>query len=150
MKKTLFAAALLLAAVGSANALDLGAVAGGGINDAGKGFGGVTVGQKLGKFGLTAEYDRATAGSNNQNRYSLLGSYDVIKLGYVTVDAKIGASYLKNSVGSNGTVAVAGVGAELPLSPKLSVTADYRYQRGASDFRAYNSNIVLAGLKYSF
>lgn len=111
---------------------------------------GLTVGQKFGAVGVTAGVESFTKGANNLQRYSLVGSYDVAKLGSATVAVKAGAAYLNNQVGSNGYAAVAGVGVSVPVAAKVNAVVGLTNQQGRNNVRALNGNTVTAGLTYSF
>jgi len=148
MKKLLVIAALAVCAV-SASAADIG-LRYSHSGSLGTPAVGVTLGQKFGSFGVEGAFDRATAGAVNVNRYSLVGSYDVVKLGSVTVAAKAGVAYLDPSLGRTGYAGLVGVGASLPLSKSVNLVADYSYQRGQNSVRALDGNIVSVGVKYSF
>ena len=148
MKKILFATLATLAL--SASAVEIGV---NGTNDYSgtdrTGYG-LTLGQKFGAVGVEAGYDRFTKGTNDQDRYSLVGSYDVTKIGPVTVAVKGGVAYLNNQTGSNGYAVTAGVGASVPVVKNLAATVDYRRQEGQSRVSAFDGNQVAVGLKYSF
>ena len=111
---------------------------------------GVTLGQKFGTIGVEAGYDRFTQSTNDQNRYSLVASYDVTKIGLVTIAVKGGVAYLDNQTSSNGYAVTAGVGASVPVAKNLAATVDYRRQEGQSRVNAFDGNQVAVGLKYSF
>ena len=149
MKKILFATLATLAL--SASAVEIG-VNGtrdySGTSDR-TGYG-VTLGQKFGAVGVEAGYDRFTQSSNDQNRYSLVASYDVTKIGPVTIAVKGGVAYLDNQTSSNGYAVTAGVGASVPVVKNLAATVDYRRQEGQSRVNTFDGNQVAVGLKYSF
>ena len=111
---------------------------------------GVTLGQKFGAVGVEAGYDRFTQSTNDQNRYSLVASYDVTKIGPVTIAVKGGVAYLDNQTVTNGYAVTAGVGASVPVVKNLAATVDYRRQEGQSRVNAFDGNQVAVGLKYSF
>mgnify|MGYP003330338433 CR=1 FL=1 len=111
---------------------------------------GVTVGEKFGKFGAEVGFNRFTKGANDQDRYSLVGSYDITKVGPVTLAVKAGVAYLNNQTGSDGYAITAGVGASVPVYKDLSATVDYRRQEGQNRVSAFDGNQVAVGLKYSF
>lgn len=149
MKKAIVALALLLAA-GSASALDLGV----GLN---RDYAGndrnapaFTLGKKFGAVGVVGGYERFTAGPNNQNRYSLVGTYDVVKLGSATVNVNAGGAYLNNQLGSNGYALLVGTGVTIPLDKKLAVTFDLRRQIGQDRVSGFDGNTIGTGLKFSF
>ena len=148
MKKLVIMAALAVAAV-SASALDFGVR--GTHNPASVADSvGVTVGQKLGAFGVEGAFDRSTRGTVNVNKFSLVGSYNLVKVAGITIAPKLGVSYIDPSVGAEGYAASVGVGASYPLSKKVSLVADYSYQRGQSRVSAFNGNQVSAGVKFAF
>ena len=147
MKKTLLAAAIL-ALAGSAFALDVSVVGGTDYVGQDRGFGGVTVGQKYDKLGVTAGFERTNVGQS-QNRYNLTGSYDVMKLGSVTVVGKVGVAYLDNNA-VTGWATQVGAGAVIPLTGKFAATVDYRYQAGQTRVSKFDGNVLMAGIQYSF
>ena len=149
MKKVLFATLATLAL--SASAVEVGV---NGIRDYSgasdrTGYG-VTLGEKFGAIGLEAGYNRFTQGTNDQDRYSVVGSYDVTKVGPVTLAVKAGVAYLNNQTGADGYAVTAGVGASVPVYKSLAATLDYRRQEGQKNVNAFDGNQVAVGLKYSF
>lgn len=150
MKKTLLAA-LLLAAAGAASAVEVGVIAGAETSRSDRNFAGVTVGEKFGSFGLTGGFERSTVGAVDQNRWSLTGSYDVVKLGPATVAAKAGVAYLDNrGAVEDGYAGQVGVGVSVPLTKAVSLTGDYRYQFGQARVNKFDGNAFYAGVKYAF
>ena len=111
---------------------------------------GITLGQKFGAVGVEAGYDRFTQSTNDQDRYSLVASYDVTKIGPVTLAVKAGVAYLDNQTVANGYAVTAGVGASVPVVKNLAATVDYRRQEGQNRVSAFDGNQVAVGLKYSF
>ena len=111
---------------------------------------GVTVGNRYGEVGVTAGFDRTNAGAVDQNRYSLVGSYDVARVGAVTVDVRGGVGYLDNSGVVDGYVGLVGVGATLPVTNTVSATVDVTRQYGQDRVSQYDGNRVTVGLKYKF
>lgn len=107
---------------------------------------GVTVGNKYGPVGITAGFDRSTAGVADQNRYSLVSSYDLVKVGSATVDARAGIAYVDNQRGWDGYAGLVGVGASVPLTSTVSATVDVTRQFSDTG----DNNRVTAGLKYKF
>ena len=148
MKKLAIASVLALAAV-SASALDLGVNATHTNYNDKNGFG-VSVGQKFGKFGVTAGFEQFATPENNQDRYSLIGSYDVVTVGPVTVSARAGGALLRNYTADTGYVGLYGVGASMPLTKKISADVSLLRQQGQSQVTQFDGNLVSAGLKYSF
>ena len=150
MKKLAIASLLALAAV-SASAVEVGVNGSydfGGSND--RPGAGVTLGQKYGKFGVTAGFDRYTKGTD-QDKYSLVGSYDVATIATATVAVKAGAAYISNTGNvADGYAALVGAGVSYPLTKTVALTADYRYQAGQSKVNQFNGSTVALGAKYSF
>jgi len=150
MKKFAIASLLALAAV-SASAVEVGVNGSydfGGSNE--RPGAGITVGEKFGKVGVTAGFDRYTKGTD-QNKWSLVGSYDVATVGTATVAVKAGAVYLDNAgKTADGYAALVGAGVSYPLTKTVSLTADYRYQAGQTRVDQFNGNSVAFGAKYSF
>ena len=149
MKKVLFATLATLAL--SASAVEVGV---NGIRDYSgasdrTGYG-VTLGEKFGAIGLEAGYNRFTQGSNDQDRYSLVASYDVTKVGPVTIAVKGGVAYLDNQTGANGYAVTAGLGGSVPVAKNLAATIDWRRQQGQKNVNAFDGNQVAVGLKYAF
>lgn len=150
MKKLAIASVLALAAF-SASAVEVGINGSydfGSSND--RPGAGITVGQKYDKFGITAGFDRYTK-NTDQNKWSLLGSYDVATIGKTTVAVKAGAVYLDNTGRvADGYAAVVGAGVSYPLTKTVALTADYRYQAGQSRVNSFDGSTVAFGAKYSF
>jgi outer membrane autotransporter protein len=150
MKKALLALALT-ALAGTAAAADLG-VYGGRNMGSEQNLVGVSAGQKFGKFGVQGTFDRSTTQKVDVDRYTVSGSYDVIKLGPVQTNVRVGFAYLdpQSSRATNGGAGFVGAGIEYPVTKKIKAVADYAYQKGNNITQAYDGNIVTAGLKYSF
>jgi outer membrane autotransporter protein len=111
---------------------------------------GVTVGNKYGALGVTAGFDRTTVGDSDQNRYSLVASYDVAKLGPFTFDVRGGVGYLDNHNGPDGYVGLVGAGASVPVTKTVSVVADVTRQYGQTRVDQFDGNRVTVGVKYKF
>jgi outer membrane autotransporter protein len=150
MKKVLLSLALT-ALVGTASAADLG-VYGGRNMGSEQNLVGVSAGQKFGKFGVQGTFDRSTTQKVDVDRYTVSGSYDVVKLGPVQTNVRVGFAYLdpQSSRATNGGAGFVGAGIEYPVTKKIKAVADYAYQKGNNITQAYDGNIVTAGLKYSF
>ena len=151
MKLKLALAALLLA-VGTAQAVELGVTAQRDYSqNPDKNGWGFNVGEHFGKFSATGGFERYTQNSNDTNRYSLVGGYDVAKFGDLTITPKVGVAYLNPTTTRNGWQASAGVGASYAVTKTIAVIADYRYQ-SAIQHRVdnFNGNVVSAGVKYAF
>jgi|LakMenEpi03Aug12_release.lakeMendotaPanAssembly.Ray.scaffolds.fasta_scaffold171251_5 outer membrane autotransporter protein len=109
-----------------------------------------TVGKKFGKFGVEVDYNRFAQIANYQDRYSLVGSYDIAKVNSVTLAVKGGAAYLNNQTSSNGYALTAGVGASVPVYENLAATFDYRRQEGQNRISPFDGNQFAIGLRHSF
>jgi opacity protein-like surface antigen len=148
MKKLAIASMLALAAF-SASAVEIGV---NGSYDFGsdRPGAGITIGQKYDKFGITAGFDRYTKGTD-QNKWNLMGSYDVATIAGATVAVKAGAMYIDNTGRvADGYAALVGAGVSYPLSKTVALTADYRYQAGQSRVSSFDGSTVAFGAKYSF
>lgn len=149
MKNILIAATIALAAT-AASAVDVGVTVGRDYADTNRNVAGVTVGQKLANdVVVTAGYERTNAGED-QNRYSATAGFELARLGQVAFSPKVGVAYLDNSKSGDGYAMTVGFGAELPLTPALSLTADISRQFGQDRVEQFNGNRFTTGLKYSF
>lgn len=149
MKKIAIATMIALAAT-AASAVEVGVTAARDYAGTNRDAVGITVGQKVGAIGVTAGFDRATGGNNDQDRYSLVGGVDVAKLGPVAVAVKAGAAYLNNQTGQDGYAALVGVGASMPVAKNVALTLDATRQYGQDRVKSFDGNRVTAGIKYSF
>lgn len=149
MKKLVIATAIALLTT-AASALEVGINTSHTFSGGDRNALGVTVGQKFGSLGVAVGADRTQVGSNDQTRYSVVGGYDIIKLGPVTVGNKLGATYLANQTGSDGYAVFAGVGTSLAITKTLAATVDFTHQYGQARVASYNGNRLTAGVKYSF
>ena len=149
MKKFAIATAIALAAT-AASALEVGVTTARDYAGDNRNAAGITVGQKFGAVTMTAGFDRATLGANDQDRYSVVAGVDVAKLGPVTVGVRAGGAYLNNQTGADGYAAVVGVGASLPVTKQVSLTLDATRQYGQERVQSLDGNRVTAGLKYRF
>ena len=149
MKKFAIASLLALAAV-SASAVEVGVTGTRDYSGDNRNFGGVTIGQKYGAVGVTAGFERSTVGTNDQDRYSLVGSYDVAKFGPVTVAPRVGVAFLDNETTSNGYALTVGVGASVPVTKQVSVGLAVDRQYGQERVDQFNGNRVTASVKYAF
>ncbi len=123
---------------------------------------GVTVGQQYGKLSMVAGFARNNGGSpitqatdgaykdQRQDRYSLTAGYDVAKLGPVTLPPKVGVAYLNNARDADGYAMTVGLGASVPVTKQVSLTADVSRQYGQDRVSQYDGNRVTAGIRYSF
>jgi outer membrane autotransporter protein len=150
MKKFAIASIIALAAT-AASALEVGVTTtrdhSGATDRTGSG---VTISDKSGKVGLTAGFERFTAGTNDQDRFSLVAGYDVAKFGPVTVTPKLGAAYLNNQRGADGYAMTVGVGASMPVTKQVSLGLDVARQYGQDRVNQFDGNRVTVGLAYKF
>jgi opacity protein-like surface antigen len=115
---------------------------------------GLTVGEHFGAFSATVGAERYN--NVKLTKYSLVGGYDVAKVGSATVTAKVGAVYLDQEAGKTwsvdrqGYAALVGAGISIPVTKSVSATADYRYQKGQDRVDALNGSTFLVGAKYAF
>lgn len=149
MKKFAIASLIALAAT-AASATEVGVTVNRDYAGENRDGGGITIGQKYGSVGVTAGFDRATGGSNNQDRYTLTGSYNVAKVGPATVAVTGGAAYLSNQASSDGYALTVGAGVSVPVTKSIAATADYTRQYGQSRVNMFDGNRVAVGLKYAF
>jgi outer membrane autotransporter protein len=147
MKKIILVAALMAAV--SAQAVELGINASRDTANSDRSGYGLTVGQKFDKVGITAGFDKYTTGTE-LSKYTLVGSYDVTKVGAATIAVKGGVAYLDQKNTTDGYAALVGVGVSYPLSKQVALTADYRYQAGQSRVSSLDGGTIAAGLKYAF
>jgi opacity protein-like surface antigen len=111
---------------------------------------GITLGQSYDKVNVTAGFDRATKGTNNQDRYALVGGYDLVKFGNATMTVKAGGAYLDNQHGEDGYALTVGAGIILPVTNNVAATIDYAHQYGQSRVDAFDGNRITIGVKYAF
>lgn len=140
-------AVALTAAATTASAVEVGLVGGGATGSNDGGLAGLTIGQKWGKVGLTAGYAQAWLQQGDQNRWTLVGSYDVYQSKSFVVSGKVGYAYLNQSR-NEGSAGLVGVGVEVPVSKSISLTADYAYQFAQNSQN--NANVLTGGVKYRF
>lgn len=149
MKKIAIASLMALAAT-TASALELGFVGTRDYSGVDRNGGGITLGQSYGKTNVTAGFERTTVGINDQNRWSLVGGYDVAKVGPLTITPKVGVAHLDNQRGADGYAMTLGVGASVPVNRKVSLTADVTRQYGQDRVQSFDGNRVTLGAKYKF
>lgn len=150
MKLKLALVTALLAATSIASAVEVGINAGRTFASDARNSTGITIGEKAGAVGVEFGYDAFRNGTD-QNRWSLVGSYDVTKVAGATVAVKAGGAWLDNAGStSDGYAALVGAGVSYPLTKQLALTADYKYQVGQKRVDQFNGGNVAAGLKYSF
>lgn len=148
MKKLLLIAALLVSF--NTSAVEVGVNGGGITGSQAGGLAAVTVAQKFDKFGVEMGYGQAWLNTSTQNRWTLVGSYDVYTNAQYVVAGKVGYAYLNNASQPSGSAATIGVGVTVPVDQNWALTADYAYQMSASGVTQFNGNILTAGVRYKF
>lgn len=150
MKKLVIASLVALAAT-TASAWDLGVSASRDFSGTDHDSVGVTFGKTYSNgVGFAAGFARDATKLSDQDRYSLTGSYDVVKFGGSTVSVKAGSVFMANSVGANGSALVVGAGLKVPLTNTVSATFDASRQYGQDRVKQYDGNRVTVGVSYNF
>ena len=150
--KKIALATLLAVAVGSASAVELGLTTQRDYSQTPNrnGFG-ITLGQKYDKVSVTGGFERYTQDSNDMNRYSLVGGYDIAKVGDLTITPKVGVAFIDPTTTSSGWQGSVGVGASYAIAKNVAITADYRYQSAfQSSVNNFDGNVISAGVKVGF
>ena len=150
MKKLAIATLVALAAT-TASALEMGVTASrdySGVENR-NGFG-VFVGDRAGRGAIQFGVEQFTHGSNNQDRVTAIGSYDLTKAGPVTLSARGGIAYLNNQTSQDGFAGLVGVGASVPINKALSFDASVVRQYGQDRVSQFDGNVVTAGLRVKF
>ena len=150
--KKIALATLLAVAVGSASAVELGLTTQRDYSQTPNrnGFG-ITLGQKYDKASVTGGFERYTQDSNDMNRYSLVGGYDIAKVGDLTITPKAGVAFIDPTTTSSGWQGSVGVGASYAVTKTVALTADYRYQSALqSSVNTFDGNVISAGIKVGF
>jgi opacity protein-like surface antigen len=146
MKKFAIASLIALAAT-AASALEVGVTTTSDYSGTSKQSGyGFTVGQSYGKLSATTGFERI----NDQDRFSVVGGYEVAKVGPATVSVKTGAAYLNNRVGDNGYALTVGAGVSVPVTKQVSLNVDAVRQYGQERVSQFDGNRVTAGVSYRF
>ena len=147
MIKKLVLIASLMGVFASAQALEVGINDGTNLSST-QNVWGVTVGETVHGYNLTAGFNRSTTADS----YSLVNAVEVAKMGPVSVDAKFGAVFIDSQSGSayDGYAAVVGIGARMPITKSVSAGLDYSYQAGQDRVVAENGSRITAGVKFSF
>jgi hypothetical protein len=115
-------------------------------------FFGVTLGDREGIHALAIGFDHAS----KWDRWSLVGSRDIAKIGPTTVAFKLGVDFIDPKHDKfpkkvdDGFAATAGLGLAVPLAPHLNLVADAAYQAGQHRVKDFNGAVLSAGLRYSF
>lgn len=150
MKKIALATVLAVAAI-TASAVEVGVTAVDQTTPNPNRYGyGVTVGDNFAGYNVTAGVSRFVREANDQTRFSLVGSKEVVKLGPVSLSGRVGAAFLNNQKGSDGSALTVGAGASVPVAKNVTAGVSVDRQYGQSRISSFNGNVVTAGVKYSF
>ena len=150
MKKILIATAIALAAT-AASALEIGTTVTRGQSGAtDRNGGGITLGHNYGATTVTAGFERFTAGTNDQDRYSLVAGREVARIKNASIAVKGGAAYLNNQTGQDGYAMTVGAGISIPLTKQVALGLDVARQYGQSRVQAFDGTRVTAGLNFRF
>jgi hypothetical protein len=149
MKKFAFAAVLATAAV-AASAVEVGVAAVDATRGTDRQGYGVTIGENFGAYNVTAGVSRFVREANDQTRTSLVVSREVAKLGPVAFSGRVGAAYLNNQTGDDGSAVTVGVGASVPVAKNVTAGLSVDRQYGQNRVSSYDGNIVTAGIKVGF
>jgi opacity protein-like surface antigen len=149
MKKTLLAIAML-ATLGVAQAMDLTIIGGRDYAVPHSNDYGIGLGQQMGKYSITGEIESVKHIGMKENRYDLIGGYDLYKFKGNTLTAKVGGAYIRVEGVKSGYAGSAGLGLTIPVAKNVALTADYRYQQTQKRIDTFTGNSVTAGIKISF
>ena len=149
MKKFLIAAMMALTAM-SASAIELGINTTRSYADETSNGVGITVGQTYGKLGVSVGFDQFAQGSEDQNIFSLNGSYQLFKIGTAIIGATAGVAYLDNKTSVDGYAMLIGANASIPVTKTVSFEIGVSRLYGQDRVKSSNGNNVTAGLTYSF
>lgn len=149
MKKIAIASLICLASAAMATEVSVTASRGYALDGA-RNSAGVSIGNTYGAIGVAVGAERTSVGGNDQNRYSLTGRYDLVKLGPVTISPTVGLVALDNQTGADGYAVTVGVGASVPLTKSIAATVDVSRQYGQNRVQAFDGNRVTVGVRYSF
>jgi outer membrane autotransporter protein len=149
MKNILIASLFALATV-SVHATEVGTNVARDYSGADRNAFGITVGKQLGVINTTLGLSREYRGANDSTTLSLMGGYNVFKIFAVTLSVEAGTAYVRNQSSASGYALVGGVGAQLPLTKTVSLTADITRQYGQSRIKDSNGNNISVGMKYNF
>lgn len=148
MKK--FAIASLFAAATAASAMEVGVTAARDYAGDNRNGSGITIGQQFGAVGVTAGFERTTAGTNDQDRLSLTGSLDMARFEKTTFAVKGGVAHLNNQQSADGYALFVGAGVSVPVTKQTSVGLDIVRQYGQDRVSQFDGNRVNVAVKYKF
>ena len=111
---------------------------------------GLTVIKTFGNSNIGLGYSRSTNTQENQNRFSLGGGVNLMKVGTVMVTPNVSFAYLSNSHSADGYAMTAGVDFSMPITKKLDGYVDVSHQFGQDRVSRYDGGAVTAGVRYKF
>ena len=111
---------------------------------------GVTVGEQIAGFGVTAGVSRMIREANDQTRWSLVADKQVFALGPVGLNARAGVAWLDNRTSTDGGAVTLGAGVSMPVTKKVSVGVSVDHQYGQTRVSKFDGNIITAGVKVGF
>ncbi len=149
MKKILIATLIGLAA-STASALEFGVNTTRDYSGEDRNGFGVYIGDRAGRGAVQFGLEQFTKGADNQNRFSAIGSYDLTKIGPVTIAGKGGVAFLDNKTSQDGAALVVGGSASLPLSKAWSLNLDVTRQYGQKRVNQFDGTLVSTSVKVTF
>jgi hypothetical protein len=149
MKKVLVGSVIALAAF-TASALELGVNVSRDFSSTPLNSVGLTLGKTLGSVNVGVGYSRSTNTQENQNRFSLGGGVNLMKVGSVLVTPNASVVYLNNSQSANGYAMTAGVDFSMPITKKLDGYVDVSHQFGQDRVSRFDGTALTAGVRYKF
>lgn len=148
MKKFILAA--VASAAFSANAMDVGFNGFEAIHKPTKQHGGsVTISENVSGLDVSGGFGRVE-GVNGYDRWTANLGKELVKLGPLGLNGRVGLAYIDNKVGKDGSALTAGLGATVPLTKKFSITASFDHQFGSNTVANSKGNVVTAGFKVGF
>jgi hypothetical protein len=111
---------------------------------------GITLGQKYGANTVTAGIERFIAGTNDQDRFSLVVGREVARIKNASIAIKGGAAYLNNQTGQDGYAMTVGAGVSVPLTKQVALGFDVARQYGQDRVQSFDGTRVTAGLNFRF
>jgi hypothetical protein len=148
--KKIFVTSVLALATFTASAVDLGVNVGRDLSDPKRNYGGVSLSHSVGPVSAAVGFQRTSVGNNDQNRYSVVGGYDLVKVGKVQFTPVVGVSYIDNQNTVDGYAMTVGMEMSLPINKRLDGVVDLSYQVGQSRIKNFNGGGITTGIRYKF
>lgn len=112
---------------------------------------GLSVGFVKDSMGLELAVDRQNVGpADVTTRYSVVGTYELMRGIGGQLDARLGGSYIDPTGTDAGYAMQVGLGYRFPITKQWVVAADVMHQRGQARVEQFNGNQVSVGVKYAF